>query len=563
MNKFLEFWKRDRRYVTLIKAVLLALLPVLCSAVRCAVDQRGIGDVYLPACEWNDELFYFKQVEGMIHYGYPLGYFGFNESHALKLSFAAWSPVLVFPWILWGLLFGWNLLSPIFCNLLLLTGACILFVWLAKPTWKQLGILSLLFCLYTPFSRYILSGMPEIICFSMLIVFYSLAVNYLNRERVWKLVVLFVMAGVMTLMRPYLLLFLLLPAYLWIRRARWKGALGSAAVIAVVLAAYIWTKHYLGAEYFAPLFFTDWAEAFFRQGLFGGIRFTLGKLYYMGKGFWSHLVQGLRTGLASGAYFGGYLVMLLVLAVQCIADGRKLRRLSRIRAAESGEKPAAETAQAAEEKLTVEQQESAIVRVRSRLIIQGHLLFSFIAMLFALLLMYKLTEGSKHLLTFMAAGIFVVSLMETRYFKKAVLLGATFAYLYLYMAVDPYDYQVPFRQEELESQVSEWKDVFAEKLKIDRTGELPGYDNVMIWVFNDQHPDGSYENVAWQLLYGLPEGFGISCCMPDYVMENLEHLQSRYLATLAGGRIDGLCADAGYREIGRDEDLVVYELVRE
>ena len=201
--------------------------------------------------------------------------------------------------------------------------------------------------------------------------------------------------------------------------------------------------------------------------------------------------------------------------------------------------------------------------VRSRLIIQGHLLFSFIAMLFALLLMYKLTEGSKHLLTFMAAGIFVVSLMETRYFKKAVLLGATFAYLYLYMAVNPYDYQVPFRQEELESQVSEWKDVFAEKLKIDRTGELPGYDNVMIWVFNDQHPDGSYENVAWQLLYGLPEGFGISCCMPDYVMENLEHLQSRYLATLAGGRIDGLCADAGYREIGRDQDLVVYELVRE
>ena len=282
MNKFLEFWKRDGRYVTLIKAVLLALLPVLCSAVRCAVDQRGIGDVYLPACEWNDELFYFKQVEGMIHYGYPLGYFGFNESHALKLSFAAWSPVLVFPWILWGLLFGWNLLSPIFCNLVLLTGACILFVWLAKPTWKQLGILSLLFCLYTPFSRYILSGMPEIICFSMLIVFYSLAVNYLNRERVWKLVILFVMAGVMTLMRPYLLLFLLLPAYLWIRRARWKGALGSAAVIAVVLAAYIWIKHYLGAEYFAPLFFTDWAEAFFRQGLFGGIRFTLGKLYYMG-----------------------------------------------------------------------------------------------------------------------------------------------------------------------------------------------------------------------------------------------------------------------------------------
>lgn len=542
MKKFLEFWKRDRRYVTLIKAVLLALLPVLCCAARCASDGRGIGDIYLPAGEWNDELFYFKQVEGIVRYGYPQGYFGFNESHALKLSFAAWSPALVFPWVLWGLLFGWNLFSPIVCNIVLLTAACVLFVLLVKPTWKQLGVLSFLFCLYTPFSRYMLSGMPEIICFSMLIVFYSVAINYLNREKTWKLAVLFVMAGVMTLMRPYLLLFLLLPDYLWIRRAKWKGAVGSAAVTAAVLAAYVCVKRYLGADYFAPLFFTDWAEAFFRQGLFGGIRFTLGKLYYMGKDFYAHLVQGFRTGLASGAYFGGYLVMLLVLAAQCAADVGKLRRSS------------ARTA-AGEDGFDAEQ-------VRRQLIIRGHLLFSFVGMLFALLLMYKLTEGSKHLLTFMAAGIFVVALMETRYFKKAVAVGATFAYLYIFMAVDPYDYRAPFRQEETVVQTENWREIFAEELELDRNIPTPNFDNVVIWVFNDQHPDGSYENVAWQLLYGLPEGFGISCCMPDYVTGSLEQLKSRYMATLAGGRIDGLCRDAGYREIGRDENMAVYELRR-
>lgn len=537
MKRFTEFWKKDKRYVTMLKAVLLALLPVLCCVVRCALDGRSIGDIYLPACEWNDELFYYKQVEGVINYGYPLGYFGFNESHALKLSFAAWSPVLVFPWIIWGLLFGWNLLSPIICNIVLLTFACFLFVWLVKPTWKQLGVLSFLFCLYTPFSRYMLSCMPEIICFSMLIVFYSLAINYLKREKVWKLVLLFVMAGLMTLMRPYLLLFLFLPAYLWIRRAKWKGALGSAAVIAVVLAAYVCIKHYLGAEYFAPLFFTDWVEAFFQQGLLGGIRFTLGKLFYMGKGFWSHMVQGFHTGLASGAYFCGYLVILFVLAVQSVSDVGKLRRMSKT------------AVRATEQKGHI-----------NRLIIQVHLLLSFIAMLFALLLMYKLTEGSKHLLTFMAAGIFVVSLMETKYYKKAVLIGVTFAYFYAYMAVDPMDYQVPFRQEELTTQITQWENIFDEYLKIDRTETVPNYDNAIIWVFNDQKTDGSYENVAWQLLYTLPEGFGISCCMPDYVKENFDSLKSRYIATLSGGQIDELCKNEGYREIGRDEDLVVYEL---
>jgi hypothetical protein len=73
----------------------MGLLPLLCCVIHCAYQGYTIGDVYLPSSEWNDELFYFKQVEAMLSHGYPYGYFGFNESHALKLSFAAWSPVLV------------------------------------------------------------------------------------------------------------------------------------------------------------------------------------------------------------------------------------------------------------------------------------------------------------------------------------------------------------------------------------------------------------------------------------------------------------------------------------
>lgn len=536
MKKLSSWWKQDKRNITLLKALLLAALPVLCCLVRCVSEGRTIGEVWLPACEWNDELFYYKQVEGIIHYGYPQGYFGFNESHALKLSFAAWSPVLVFPWILWGFLFGWNLLSPVICNIVLLTITCFLFVWLVRPTWKQLGILTLLFCLYTPFTRYMLSGMPEIICFSMLILFYALAINYLNRVRGYKLVLLFIMASVMTLMRPYLLLFMLLPAYLWIRKARWKGALGSGLIIVVTLGAYAGIKHYLGAEYFAPLFFTDWVTAFFERGLFGGLRFFFGKLYYMGKSFLGHTNQGLRTGLASGAYFAGYLVMLCILLGQSIADWRSVKRL----------KNAGEAGRAAE--------------LTKKLIVQVHLAFSFIAMLFALLLMYKLTEGSKHLLTFMAAGIFVVAMMQTRFYKKTVLLGVTFLFLYTYRAVDPYDYGIPYIQEEASEAYAYWEGVLEEKLELDTENGVPNFENSVIWVFNDQLPDGTKENVAWQYLYALPEGFGISCCMPDYIHEKFGTLQSRYIATLSGGEIDEMCRDAGCSEIGRRGTLVIYRL---
>ncbi|MCM1541499.1 MAG: hypothetical protein NC121_09565 [Blautia sp.] len=545
MKRFQDWWKQDKRYLTMAKAVLLALLPVVCCLVYCAMQGKSLGEVYLPCSEWNDELFYYKQVEGIVHYGYPQGYFGFNESHALKLSFAAWSPVLVLPWVIWGVLFGWNMMSPVICNILLMTLACFLFVWLVKPGWKQVGVTALLFCLYTPFVRYMLSVMPEVICFSLLIIFYSLAVNYQNRERGYKLAILFALSGILTLMRPYMLLFMLLPAYFWIRKSKWKGFAGSAAVFAVVLAAYAAVKHYLGAEYFAPLFFTDWVEAFFEQGLFEGIRFTLGKLRYMASSFKGHTVQGIRTGLASGAFFAGYLVMLLVMSGQSVKDMYLLWRMKR----QQGSENDTEKMRAAEYTGSLKKQ----------LTIEVHFVFSLVAMLFALLLMYKLTEGSKHLLTFMAAGVFLIGMMETRFFKKAVMMGAAFAYLYSYMAADPYDYQVPFAEEQRMAQVEEWQENMKGVLTLDREAS-PGYENSVIWVIWDQDVESdAYVYLKWQFLYALPEGFGISCCDNEYVLEHFGELQSRYIATLAGGEVDARCREAGYAELSRDENMALYQ----
>lgn len=182
---------------------------------------------------------------------------------------------------------------------------------------------------------------------------------------------------------------------------------------------------------------------------------------------------------------------------------------------------------------------------------------SFIAMLFALLLMYKLTEGSKHLLTFIAAAVFVVPLMDTKFYKKAVLLGVTFAYFLSYRAVDPYDYQVPFIQEQRSRELETWRGVLDGEMMLNLV-DTPNYDNVVIWVFADQE-EGKYQNIPWQLLYAVPEGFGISCCMDGYVKENFDTLKSRYLASIPGGHIAALCREAGYQEVYRDETLVLYD----
>ncbi len=308
---------------------------------------------------------------------------------------------------------------------------------------------------------------------------------------------------------------------------------GSLAVFGTVLGLYGVIKHYLGAEYFAPLFFTDWIDAYFEQGLWGGIRNTLDTLHYMGKDFLEHTRQGIREGLASGAFFGGYLVCMAVLAVQSVRDWRRYRRMA-------GEKG----------------QEDWRKALGRWLVIEAHLAFSFAAMLAALLLMYKLTEGSKHLLTFMAAAIFVIALMDTGFYKKAMLVGGTFAYFYIHMAVDPYDYQVPFVQEERMAALEACREILREELILDPE-KVPGYENALIWVYSDS-VGGEPGYTAWQLLYALPEGFGISCCMPDFVSEEFDSLQGRYLCVISGGSIEEKCIRAGYEKILEAEGSVFY-----
>lgn len=537
-ERFVDWWKQDKRYITLLKAVLMALLPVVCCLVRTAAEGRSIGQVYLPSSEWNDELFYFKQVEGIVNYGFPQGYFGFNESHALQLSFAAWSPVLVFPWILWGLFFGWNLMSPVICNIVLLTITMFVFVWLVKPTWKQLGVLTVLFSLYSLFVRYMLSGMPEVICFSLLILFYGLAMSYLKKESRGRLTAMFVISVLLTLMRPYMLLFLALACYFWIRRSKKAGWIGSVLVVAATGIVYALIKHFLGAEYFTPLFYTDWITTFFTDGIGAGFRNFFGTLHWKGMEFYRHCIEGVRNGLASGAFFDGYLVVLLILLVQSFLDFRKLRRAKRA------------------ERTVMEPEDKNVRELQNQLIIEVHFALSLIAMLFAHLLMYKMVEGSKHFLTFIAAGIFIVSMLETKYYKKVVLLGAAFLYLYSYKAVEPYDYQIPYVTEERQAQVEYWQQIFSENLVLD-TEQVPNYGNVVIWTFGDDTPNGN-RNLQWQLLYSVPKGFGISCCERGYITGHLAELQSRYLATVSGGTIDELCRTEGYEEIGRDADMVLY-----
>ena len=178
----------------------------------------------------------------------------------------------------------------------------------------------------------------------------------------------------------------------------------------------------------------------------------------------------------------------------------------------------------------------------------------------ALLLMYKMKEGSKHLLTFMAVGILVVALMETRFYKKAMIVGALCIYLFWYRGDQPVDYQIYFAQPERAAQMEQWREIFERELAL-RTEDAPNFDNVVIWTFDDvkaDSPEGETVLTDWQALYALPPGWGVSCCYRDYVGEHLEELQSLYLAIPVGGQLQNRCEELGMEQIGQDGSVCVY-----
>ena len=506
-----------QKYNRILSALLMAFVPVMCFVITCAIDGKSVFDVYIPASTWNDELYYYKLVEAILEHGYPQGYYGFNESHALKLSFAAWSPVLLLPWVIWGFLFGWNLMSPILCNMVMMTLSIFLFTYLVKPKkWQMLAMAAML-SVFTPMVRYSFACMPEITCFFIIIVFLGLAVSYCEKETAWKIVGMFMLSSLATLMRPYFILFMLLPGYYWFKKRKVVGTVGTLGIIGVTGGVYAAVKYYLGAEYFTDLFNTEWVTKFITDGFVAGIKFILYKLYHVGINFFQMLVESFISGLPAGALFAAFMLILILMVITTVGKWK---------------------------------------RKEKDVSVYLHFTFCTFGMWIALLLMYKMTEGSKHLSAFIITGILMLSLVNAKQFWKWIVTALLCGFLFIIMAKEPVNYEIPYRTEKLENQLITLEKELDEKLVT--SDIVPSFENTVIWVFSDE-VKGEEIQLAWQQLYLFPDDFGINLCYGAYVLENYDSLQSRYVATVPGGKIEQLLQEKGATIIAENEEIIIYK----
>lgn len=505
----------------------LAFVPILCALLYCLWERQRFSQIYLPASSWNDELLYYKLTESVLAYGYPQGYFGFNESHGLYLSFAAWSPVLLLFWIIWGFFFGWNLLSPMLCNIALLSLSMLLFALLVKPDKKQSLLIGMLYAAFIPITRFALSCIPEAELFALFIVFLGVAISCKRMYRGWMIGVMSVLVMLMTWMRPYLILLFITPAVLLFYQKGKKAFFPMGGIVAFTLAVYVAIHHFFSAPYLTDLFYTEWITVYFEQGLLAGLRYTVWKLYTSLGSVANMIGENLtvKSGLisAAGLYYFIFLLLLFLLLVKISY------RISR--------------------------------KNWEDFLLEGQMLLCMVGFFVADLLMYRLQEGGRHTLVYIVGCLFLLPFSEGEFKKKqmAAALGMAAAFLFIFGVRGniPYEFTVPYGNEEHRADLENMAEQLAKNMELAKGA--PNYDNTVIWTVWDSI-DGKTKTVDFGAYYAVPIGFGINSCDGGYMDVNLERLQSRYIGVIPGGDFEKRCLAAGGKVVGECKRLVVYDM---
>lgn len=508
----------------IINAIILGCLPVLACLINLLIYSKHFSELWLGQSQWNDELFYFKQIECMVKDIIPKGFFGYNESSAQFLSFGAWSPVILMPWAVFGKIFGWTYMSPFIANIAFLTIAMILFGLLANTSIGEALCEGLLFILVTPLSRYIFSGMPEIVCLVPLIISLGLIIGYRSSEhKKARMVFLLILLAFLTLMRPYFFVFFVFPFFIT-RQKNYNDKLASILVALGSLLVYFLMSAKMNAPYFGDVYRTDWVDAFKNDGLISGFVFLVKEFFHYLYEIIRAGIGGIRGGYPVGIYFAAFLIVIgeyFVLGIYLLIKKDKKTHLA------------------------------------------WCMFFCQTAMLGAICLMYSLQDGFRHLLVFIVVGMLLIPSLLPRKVLRRVLSAVNalaLVWLFLVKAQDPLYFGSVFNNENevaSKSAVVALGDQLSENMV--REDKL-GWDNDVILVFMDSRNDEDPKLIQWQYAYGLPKGFAISLCEATYVSENIDNLKSKYIMTMSGGTIEKLIQKKGYELIASNEAVSVYEI---
>lgn len=235
------------------------LRPVLC-AVGAALfllaayilyfHRTDLWHLWLPTSANNDEVIYNRQLAGVLSGGQPRGVFGYNESRAPVGHFGAWGPVLILLYAVPGFLVGAGVNTMFWCNVLFAVAGWILFAQGARLSWRrQLAFGIIMVCACQPMQQ-VFSGTAEPLQYFLILCILgsSLALQRrFSRRMYWVLAVACLLE---TVVRAYTVILWLFPVVLLWKSHR-RRALFSGVLAVVSLVGYFVVTLFCNAPYFA------------------------------------------------------------------------------------------------------------------------------------------------------------------------------------------------------------------------------------------------------------------------------------------------------------------------
>ena len=305
------------------------LLPVLQVGVIAFFYFQKFGSA-LPVPQWNDEGAYYELIKTWLATGQPLGYWGFDGGHALVGTGSAWSPAILLPYALFGMMFGWNYSSAFFANILFLVLAQLLFLLLVKPERKQMVRMLLLQGLSVIVLLYSTTLMSELLRFSLAIVLAGMLYRlYFGKcGKIFKFVVL--PLYLLVLIQVYIFFVFAVPLYVFgaVKEWKWwKKALLSLGALLIAGGGSYYLLHLISSNY--NIYKTENLLAALQVfDLIGVLRSLFGMVKESLLGLWSCY----RTGVGHGMFrwFVPFLLLLIFLpAGKLCVDGWKWCRIKK------------------------------------------------------------------------------------------------------------------------------------------------------------------------------------------------------------------------------------------
>ncbi len=456
----------EKKNNTVIIYIVLALAPLLGAALLLLKYRIGFGELSFFNSPWNDELSYYKQIEGVINYGIPKGYFGYNESRAAIGTFGPWSPILLLPYAVVGRIIGLGFYQIFAFNLLICSLTIVGISFFLKLNWKAAAAIAGLFALNANTIRYTMSISPEIVIMICALWMFAFLYKYEECQEERYINGFMILMICLTLARGYYAIFCLTGIFV-VRNGRKKVIIFISAMLSAVL--YLGIVHFFCSPYFRPLINMELIELLWKSPM----AFVTSSVDIIINGF-KRMPDFINEMVKFGSFGAVYYILSGAVIVISLLAG--------------------------------------LVK-RSKTIILS--VINFVLMVMAIWLLYDVETAIRHLMGLVLALSAVSFIILAKSSGAAqvftiILLVSTF-FLTFFGETD-FVIRPPQADGLLESDI--------DNTAFDIEYAKDGWENTVIWSIS----------CDYRYLYALPKGAGINLCTEDYIYENAGNLRSKYIA---------------------------------